>query len=83
MFPQLLAQGDEDVDLFRIDYKAGHTLTIETLPYFGWYRENDGTIGPGGSRLTDPRIRIYDADFTTIIIAEDDDGARESDGRSE
>ena len=75
-FPQLFAQGDEDVDLYRVDYKAGHTLTIETLPYFGWYRENDGTIGPGGSRLTDPRIRVYDADFT-VIIDEDDDGARE------
>ena len=75
-FPLLLAQGDEDVDLFLIDYKAGHTLTVETLPYFGWYRENDGTIGPGGSRLTDPRIRIYDADFTTIL-AEDDDAGRE------
>ncbi len=77
VFAQLLAQGDEDVDLYRIDYKANHTLTIETLPYFGWYRENDGEIGPGGSRLTDPRIRIYDADFTTILD-EDDDGAREA-----
>lgn len=76
-FAQLWAQGDEDIDLYRIDYKAGHTLTLETMPYFGWYRENDGTIGPGGSRMTDPRIRIYDADFTAII-AEDDDGARES-----
>ena len=76
VYPLLLAQGDEDVDLYRIDYKAGHTLTVETLPYFGWYRENDGTIGPGGSRLTDPRIRIYDADFTQIL-AEDDDAGRE------
>ena len=75
-FPQLLAQGDEDVDLFLINYKAGHTLTVETLPYFGWYRDNDGAVGPGGSRLDDPRIRIYDADFTTIL-AEDDDAGRE------
>lgn len=75
-FPLLLAQGDEDVDLFLVDYKAGHTLTVETLPYFGWYRESDGTIGPGNTRFTDPRIRIYDADFTEIL-AEDDDGARE------
>jgi len=75
-FPQLWAQGDEDVDLYRIDYVANSVLTVETLPFFGQYRENDGTIGPGGTRLSDPRIRIYDADFTAII-AEDDDGARE------
>ena len=76
VYSQLLAQGDEDVDLFRIDYKANNTLTVETLPFFGWYRDNDGAVGPGGSRLSDPRIRIYDADFTTIL-AEDDDAARE------
>ena len=76
MFDQLYAEGDEDVDLFLVNYVPGHTLTIETLPYFGWYRETDGTIGPGGSRLTDPRIRLYDADFTTIL-AEDDDAGRE------
>ena len=36
--------------------RATHVV-IETLPYFGWYRDTDGTIGPGGSRLSDPRIR--------------------------
>ncbi|ARA94235.1 hypothetical protein AWN76_014440 [Rhodothermaceae bacterium RA] len=76
-YPQLLAEGDEDVDHFLLNYKAGHTLVVETMPFFGWYREPDGRIGPGGSRLEDPRIRIYDGDYTAIL-AEDDDGARES-----
>ena len=76
VYPQLLAQGDEDLDLYLINYKAGHTLTIETMPFFGWQREVDGSFGPGNSRWTDPRIRLYDVDFTTIL-AEDDDGARE------
>ena len=76
VYPQLYAQGDEDVDLYLINYKAGHTLTVETMPYFGWYRESDGTIGSGNTRWTDPRIRVYDADFTEIL-AEDDDAARE------
>lgn len=76
VYPQLLAQGDEDVDHFRIDAKAGHTIVIETMEYFGYYRNNDGSIGPGGTRLSDPRIRLYNADYTQILH-EDDDGARE------
>ena len=79
-YPLLLAKGDEDVDLYLINYEAGHTLTVETLPYFGWYRDNDGAIGPGGSRLDDPRIRIYDADFTTILAEDDDAGREQMDG---
>ncbi len=75
-YPLLLGRGDEDVDHFLFDYKAGHNVVIETQPYFGWYRDNDGTIGPGGSRLSDPRIRIYDGDYTSILF-EDDDGGRE------
>lgn len=76
VYPQLLAEGDEDVDHFRLTAKPGHILVVETMPYFGWYRDNDGSIGPGGSRLSDPRIRVYNADYTDIL-AEDDDGARE------
>ena len=76
VYPELLGRGDEDVDHFLFDYKAGHNVIIETMPYFGWYRDNDGTIGPGGSRLSDPRIRVYDGDYT-LILFDDDDGARE------
>ena len=76
VYDNLLSQGDEDVDLFFIDYKAGHTLVVETLPYFGYYRENDGSPRAGSTRLSDPRIRVYDGGFTSII-AEDDDGGRE------
>ena len=66
-YPQLLAQGDEDVDHFRIDgLKAGHTLVVETLPFFGYYRSTDGTMGPGNTRWTDTRCRLYDADYTRI-----------------
>ena len=75
VYPQLLAQGDEDVDHYRIDAKADHTIIIETMEYFGWYRNNDGSIGPGGTRLSDPRIRLYNADYTEIMY-EDDDGAQ-------
>ncbi len=75
VYPQLLAQGDEDVDHFRIDnLKAGHTLVIETLPYFGWYRDTDGSMGPGNTRWTDTRCRLYDADYTTILVDNDDAG---------
>ena len=76
VYPLLLGRGDEDVDHFIFDYKAGHTLVIETLPYLGWYRNKDGSEGPGGSRLSDPRIRLYDGDYTTKL-EEDDDGGRE------
>lgn len=76
-YTNLLSQGDEDIDLFFINYKTDHTLVVETIPYFGWYRENDGTERAGSTRLSDPRIRIYDGGFTDII-AEDDDGAREA-----
>jgi hypothetical protein len=76
VFDQLLAEGDEDVDLFFLSYKKDHTLVVETVPYFGFYRTNEGNIGPGSSRLTDTRNRIYNPDFTSII-AEDDDGGRE------
>ena len=75
-YENLLSQGDEDVDLFFINYKPGNTLVVETIPYFGWYRDNEGNPTGGSSRLDDPRIRIYDGDFGNII-AEDDDGARE------
>ncbi|MGB3542166.1 hypothetical protein, partial [Rubrivirga sp.] len=41
-FPQLLARGDEDVDHYRIDdLKADHSVVIETVPFFGYYRETD------------------------------------------
>lgn len=76
VYPELLGRGDEDVDHFLFQYKAGHNVVIETLPYFGWYRDNDGTIGSGGTRLSDPRIRVYDGDYTTKLF-ENDDGARE------
>lgn len=76
VYPELLGRGDEDVDHFLFQYKEGHNVVIETLPYFGWYRDNDGTIGSGGSRLSDPRIRVYDGDYTTKLF-EDDDGGRE------
>ncbi len=76
VYSELLGRGDEDVDHFLFDYKAGHTLILETLPYLGWYRDTDGSIGPGGSRLSDPRIRLYDGDYTKIL-KEDDDGGRE------
>jgi len=77
VFDQLMARGDEDVDNFLVNYKAGHTVVIETLPYFGWYRTPEGEIGPGGSRLTDTRMLLFDADFQNLL-ADDDDGARES-----
>ena len=76
VYPQLLAEGDEDIDLFFISYKQDHTLVLETIPYFGWYRTNTGDIGAGSSRMTDTRNRLYDGDFSQIL-AEDDDGARE------
>ena len=76
VYPQLLARGDEDVDHFLFNYKAGHNVVIETAPYLGWYRNKDGSTGPGGSRLSDPRILIYDADYTTRLF-DDDDGGRE------
>lgn len=77
VYPQLLAEGDEDIDLFFISYKQDHTLVLETIPYFGWYRTNTGDIGSGSTRMTDTRNRLYDGDFSQIL-AEDDDGARES-----
>ncbi len=77
VYPQLLAEGDEDIDLFFINYQQDHTLVVETIPYFGWYRTNTGDIGAGSSRMTDTRNRLYDGDFSQIL-AEDDDGARES-----
>ncbi len=77
VYPQLLAQGDEDVDHFQINgLKAGHTLVVETLPFFGYYRDTDGSIGPGNTRWTDTRCRLYDADYTAIL-EEDDDAGRE------
>ena len=77
VYPQLLNEGDEDVDLFFVNYKQDHTLVVETVPFFGWYRTNDGNIGPGNGRMTDTRNRIYNGDFSQILI-EDDDGAREA-----
>ncbi len=79
-YPLLLGRGDEDVDHFLFDYKAGHNVVVETQPYFGWYRDNDGTIGPGGSRLSDPRIRVYDGDYTSILFEDDDGGREQMDG---
>ena len=77
-FPQLLARGDEDVDHYRIDdLKANHSVVVETVPFFGYYRETDGSISTGNTRWTDTRIRLYDANYTTVL-AEDDDGARET-----
>lgn len=80
VYPELLGRGDEDVDHFLFNYKAGHNVVIETLPYFGWYRDTDGTIGPGGSRLSDPRIRVYDGDYTTKLFEDDDAGREQMDG---
>ncbi len=78
VFPQLLAQGDEDVDHYRLDdLVAGNVLVIETQPYFGWYRDSDGSMGPGNTRWTDPRIHLYNADYTTQLV-DDDDGSREA-----
>ncbi|MDE2827639.1 MAG: T9SS type A sorting domain-containing protein [Bacteroidota bacterium] len=75
VYPQLLAQGDEDVDHFQINgLKAGHTLVMETLPFFGYYRDTDGSIGPGNTRWSDTRCRLYDADYTTILVENDDAG---------
>lgn len=79
-YANLLSQGDEDIDLFFIEYKANHTLVVETLPYFGWYRENDGSERAGSTRLSDPRIRIYDGAFTDIIAEDDDGGQVQMDG---
>ncbi len=77
-FPQLLAQGDEDVDHYRIEgLQAGHRMVIETLPYYGWYRDPDGSIGPGNTRWTDSRCRLFNADYTDERI-DNDDGARET-----
>ncbi len=80
VYPQLLEQGSEDRDHFLVNYEAGKTLIIETVPYFGWYRDNDGAIGPGGSRLDDPLFLIYDADYTTVLFESDDDGRERMDG---
>jgi|GEM_PF-1702539 len=77
VYPQLLNEGDEDVDLFFVNYKQDHTLVVETVPFFGWYRTNDGNIGPGSGRMTDTRNRIYNGDFSQILV-EDDDGGREN-----
>ena len=75
IYPQLLAQGDEDVDHYRLDgLKAGHTLVVETLPFFGYYRDTDGSIGPGNTRWSDTRCRLYDADYTNILVENDDAG---------
>lgn len=76
VYAQLLAEGDEDVDLFFVNYQQDHTLVVETVPFFGWYRTNDGEIGPGSARMTDTKNRIYNGDFSQILV-EDDDGARE------
>ena len=77
VFPQLLAQGDEDVDYYRIEgLQANHTLVIETLPYFGWYRDPDGSMGPGNTRWSDLFLRLFNAD-NTDQVADSDDGARE------
>ena len=77
VYPQLLAQGDEDVDHFRLDNLVpGNTLVIETMPYFGYYRDADGSMGPGNTRWTDPRILLYNADYTELRV-DDDDGGRE------
>lgn len=78
-YPQLLAEGDEDVDLFFLDYKADHILVVETLPYFGFYRENDGSIGSGSTRMTDPRVLLFKGDGVSSAnkLADNDDGARE------
>ena len=80
VYPQLLARGDEDVDHFLFNYKAGHNVVIETAPYLGWYRNKDGSIGPGGSRLSDPRILIFDGDYTQDLFDDDDDGREVMDG---
>ncbi len=78
-YDQLLAEGDEDVDLFFLDYETGKTVVIETLPYFGFYRENDGSIGSGSTRMTDPRVLVFKGDGVSAAnkIADDDDGGRE------
>mgnify|MGYP002278950667 FL=1 len=76
VYSQLLAEGDEDIDLYFLNYKKDHNIVIETLPYFGFYRDNDGNKKAGSSRLSDPRVRLYTGDFT-IKLDEDDDGADE------
>ncbi len=80
VFPQLLAEGDEDVDHYLLNYKEGHTMVIETLPYFDYYRDIDGTMGPGGTRLSDPRILVFDADYTNKLFDDDDAGREDMDG---
>ena len=79
-YDNLLSEGDEDIDLFFINYKANHHLVIETLPYFGYYRENDGSPKMGSTRLSDPRIRLYDGGFETILFEDDDGGDERMDG---
>ncbi len=76
VYPQLLEQGSEDMDWFRVDAKANHTLIVETMPWFGWYRHPDGRIGPGNPRFSDTILELYDSD-ATVRLVEDDDGARE------
>ena len=51
---------------------------METVPFFGWVpNQRAENIGPGNGRMTDTRNRIYNGDFSQILI-EDDDGAREA-----
>lgn len=80
VYPQLWARGDEDADYFLVNYKAGHTLVVETLPFFGYYRDNNGDLGPGGTRMEDTYLILWDADRTTILAESDDDGRESMDG---
>ncbi len=77
VYPQLLAQGDEDVDILAINnLKSNHTLLVEMLPYFGYYRDVDGSIGPGNTRWSDGLFSLHNAEFSVELVSSDDD-ARE------
>ncbi|MEZ4699439.1 MAG: pre-peptidase C-terminal domain-containing protein [Rhodothermales bacterium] len=78
VYSQLLEQGDEDVDIYAINnLKANHTLLVEMLPYYGYYRDVDGSIGPGNTRWADGLFSLHNAEFSAELVSSDDAG-RES-----
>lgn len=78
VYPQLYAQGDEDFDIIGItDLKVNHTLLVETLPFLGYYRDPDGTVGPGNTRWSDPLMVLFDAEYANEIASSDDNGREE------
>jgi hypothetical protein len=75
VYSQLLEQGSEDVDIMAINnLKANHTLLVEMLPYFGYYRDVDGSMGPGNTRWSDGLFSLHNAEFSLQLAASDDDG---------